>query len=201
MSDGAVLAESGGETVDFAEDGEPLDTQGATQGATTQGGTRAKPITPAQKKELFAFFEANFDGWRSTSLPRSGVDPKLDELLEKLGLSRSQASRQLCTFKKSSRPSLVAVRVDASAEDIKKNLLKRLGGVETVVDFALESFTRHRFCVEDVEIRGKYYQQYRGDVRPHIVGLVEAFVEAAAHSSARSVSAADQMVTKFATSR
>ena len=185
MSDGAVSAENGGELVAASD---------------SKKSKRATPITAAQKSKLLELFKRSFDGWRSTSLPRVGVDQELDRLLKELGLSRSQAGRQLLHFKQASHPELVGIHVDSDASSIKVNIINRLGGVESVVDAALESFAESNFCVSD-DFRGKYFADCRDAARKHVVALVEALVQAAAESSARSVAAADRMVKKFAEQR
>ena len=182
MSDEAISAENGEEQ------------------AATSGSMRAKPITTEQKDKLLELFQQKYDGWKNTSLPRAGVDQDLDQLLKNLGLSRSQAGRQLLKFKKASNPELMCIHLDSDANTIQKNITNRLGGVEIVVDGVLESFAYSSFCVDD-DFRKNYFDECRDAVRPHVTAFIEAFVEAAAESSARSVTAADQMVAKFVQKR
>lgn len=213
MANGADLVGNGGDTVEarggggliyggnedrIAEEG--CGGEGMSDETHKRGAGRAKPITAEQKKELIDFFANSFDGWKGTSLPRKGVDLDLDKLLTKLGLTRSQASRQLCTFKKTSRPHLVGFRFDAEPAEIKKNMVARLGGVDVVVESVLDAFQSGDFCVRDA-LRGQYFENCRDEVRKHVQWLIEALIQAAAESSARSVSAAEQMVTKFAQKR
>ena len=59
-----------------------------------------RSIDPSQKRRLWKYFDENFMGWRTSNLPREGVDEKLDKFITEIELVRTQVSRQLTTWKK-----------------------------------------------------------------------------------------------------
>ncbi|KAK7230599.1 hypothetical protein SO694_00079161 [Aureococcus anophagefferens] len=71
-----------------------------------------RPIDASQKRRLWKFFDENYVGWRSSNLPREGVDEKLDKFITEIELVRTQVSRQLTSWKKAKNPAAVALTLD-----------------------------------------------------------------------------------------
>lgn len=78
---------------DLAENG------GAGSAASSSG--RAVRITEEAKAELRALFERKLSSWPSQCLPMKGKDSELDTVIQKHGLHRNQATRQLHQHKQS----------------------------------------------------------------------------------------------------
>jgi hypothetical protein len=71
-----------------------------------------RSIDPSQKRRLWKYFDENFMGWRTSNLPREGVDEKLDKFITEIELVRTQVSRQLTSWKKAKNPAAVALTLD-----------------------------------------------------------------------------------------
>ena len=171
-----------------------------TQSRLAKG--RTNRITAAAKNELYEFFAKSVTGWTSKGLPRERVDPGLDKLLTKLGLQRSQASRQLMAFKKAR--GMMPLSFNASADEINASLTSRVGGVEAVVSEVLDTFVETSYCTVEAQHPARtaepascLFRACRDAAQPHVQSLLTKFIFAIATCSAKSWGAVDSMMLQL----
>mmetsp|Transcript_16973 Transcript_16973/g.21994 ORF Transcript_16973/g.21994 Transcript_16973/m.21994 type:complete len:579 (-) Transcript_16973:183-1919(-) len=193
----------GGRTTEFISNGASIVENGCDESRGAQP-LRAARISEAAKKELNTHFEKNFQKWTSQQLPRRNADKELDEIIERHGLNRNQASRQLLNYKQSD-PRLAALTLRGDFDQVKKGIESRVGGIDDFVDLVMNEFEENEFCVmktvHEVPGEGKapleMYKACANAVKVELKKLVVALIDAIAQCSARTENAASRMVTRL----